>query len=102
MNYKGYKGYITIVGHIAENALVLGDEFRKGNVAPATKKTLLYKYCTRQMLKVRRIAFLRSDNAAYQADIIYYCEQDRIAFAIGADCDKVVLEAIMTISMRNV
>ena len=30
MTYKGFKGYMPIVGHIAENGLVLGDEFREG------------------------------------------------------------------------
>jgi hypothetical protein len=34
MTYKGCKGYMPIVGHIAENGLMLGDEFRQGNVAP--------------------------------------------------------------------
>ena len=43
MTYKGFKGYMPIVGHIAENGLVLGDEFREGNVAPATRN--LYEKC---------------------------------------------------------
>ena len=37
MTYKGFTGYMPIVGHIAENGMVLGDEFREGNVAPATR-----------------------------------------------------------------
>jgi hypothetical protein len=101
MTYKGFKGYMPIVGHIAENALVLGDEFREGNVAPATRNLYFIKYCARQMPKGKRIAFLRSDSAAYQAEIINYCEQNRIQFAIGADCDEAVLKAIGAIPDKD-
>lgn len=101
MTYKGFKGYMPIVGHIAENGLVLGDEFREGNVAPATRNLDFIKYCARQMPKGKRIEFLRSDSAAYQAEIINYCEQNRIQFAIGADCDEAVLEAIGAIPDKD-
>ena len=97
MTYKGFKGYMPIVGHIAENGLVLGDEFREGNVAPAARNLAFIKHCIRQMPKGKRIKFLRSDSAAYQADIINYCEQNGIQFAIGADLDEAVLDAIRAI-----
>jgi len=92
---------MPIVGHIAENGLVLGDEFREGNVAPATRNLYFIKYCARQMPKGKSIAFLRSDSAAYQAEIINYCEQNRIQFAIGADCDEAALEAIGAIPDKD-
>jgi len=101
MTYKGFKGYMPIVGHIAENGLVLGDEFREGNVAPATRNLAFIKYCVRQMPKGKSIKFLRSDSAGYQADIINYCESEGIQFAIGADLDEAVLEAIRTISNED-
>ena len=94
MTYKGFKGYMPIVGHIAENGLILGDEFREGNVAPARGNLAFINYCIRQMPKGKRIAFLRSDSAAYQAEIINYCEREGIHFAIGADLDEAVLKAI--------
>jgi len=53
------------------------------------------------MLKGKRIAFLRSESAAYQAEIINYCEQNRIQFAIGADLDEAVLEAIRAIRDKD-
>jgi hypothetical protein len=101
MTYKGFKGYMPIVGHIAENGLVLGDEFREGNVTPAARNLAFVKYCVRQMPKGKRIKALRSDSAAYQADIINYCEQNGIQFAIGADCDEAVLEAIRAIPDKD-
>jgi hypothetical protein len=97
MTYKGFKGYMPIVGHLAENGLVVGDEFREGNVAPATRNRAFIKHCVRQMPKGKRITALRSDSAAYQAEIINYCEGDGIRFAIGADLDTSVLTAIKTI-----
>jgi len=88
---------MPIVGHIAENGLVLGDEFREGNVPPASGNLAFIKHCIRQMPKGKGIKFLRSNSAAYQADIINYCEQNGIHFAIGADLDEAVLEAIRAI-----
>jgi hypothetical protein len=97
MTYKGFKGYMPIVGHLAENGLVVGDEFREGNVAPATRNLAFIKHCVRQMPKGKRITALRSDSAAYQAEIINYCEGNGIQFAIGADLDPSVLTAIEAI-----
>jgi len=101
MTYKGFKGYMPIVGHIAENGLVLGDEFRAGNVAPATRNLAFIKHCVRQMPQRKKITALRSDSAAYQAEIINYCEDNGIQFAIGADLDEAVLEVIEAIPDKD-
>ena len=37
MTYKGFQGYGAMVGHLAENGLVTGDEFREGNEPPASR-----------------------------------------------------------------
>ena len=74
MTYKGFPGYMPIVGHLAENALAVGDEFRDGNVSPAARNLAFITYCVRQMPKGKRITALRSDRAAYQAEITNYCE----------------------------
>ena len=101
MTYKGFKGYMPIVGHLAENGLVVGDEFREGNVAPARRNLAFIKHCVRQMPKGKKITALRSDSAAYQAEIINYCEQEGITFAIGADLDEAVVSAIMAIPEKD-
>jgi len=98
ITYKGFQGYMPIVGHLAENGLAVGDGFREGNVAPAARNLAFIKYCVRQIPKGKRITALRSDSAAYQSEIINYCEQERIRFAIGADLDKAVAGAIKTIA----
>jgi len=97
MTYKGFPGYMPIVGHLAENGLAVGDEFREGNESPASRNLAFITYCVRQMPKGKRITALRSDSAAYQAEIINYCEQERIRFAIGADLDAAVLTTIKAI-----
>ena len=97
MTYKGFTGYMPMVGHLAENGLIVGDEFRDGNVAPAAGNLAFIKHCVRQMPKRKRITALRSDSAAYQAEIINYCDHEGIQFAIGADLDSSVLTAIAAI-----
>ena len=51
MTYKGFKGYMPIVGHLAENGLVIYAEFRQGNVAPSAKNLEFIKHCEGQMPK---------------------------------------------------
>jgi len=34
MTYKRYTGYMPMVGHLAENGLIVGDEFREGSNSP--------------------------------------------------------------------
>jgi hypothetical protein len=97
MTYKGFPGYMPIVGHLAENGLVVGGEFREGNESPASRNLAFIKYCVRQMPKGKRINSLRSDSAAYQAETINCCEGNGIRFAIGADLDKAVLTAIKAV-----
>jgi hypothetical protein len=44
-----------------------------------------------------KINALKADSAAYQADIINYCESKGIKFAIGADLDEAALKTIRAI-----
>lgn len=103
MTYKGERGYMPIVGHLAESGLIIGEEFRHGNDAPAARNLQFIKYCAGQMPAGRRIARLRSDSAAYQADIINWCEEDDrapVLFAIGADLDAGVKAEISSIPAK--
>lgn len=94
MTYKGYTGYMPMVGHLAENGLVIGDEFREGNSAPAARNFEFIKYCEQQLPKNKHIKGFRADSASYQADIINYCNDKEIKFAIGADLDEAVVRQI--------
>jgi len=101
MTYKGYRGYMPIVGHLAENGLIVGDEFRHGNEAPSHRNLAFLKYCERQLPVGKRIGALRADSAAYQAVIIDYCHDNGIAYAVGADCDSAVMEQITRINAHE-
>jgi len=99
--YKGNRGYMPILGHIAENGMVVGDEFRAGNESPASRNMEFIKYCVSQMPEGTRIARLRSDSAAYQADIFNWCEDNSIRFAIGAPLDVSVMATIRAIPEKD-
>ena len=95
--YKGEKGYMPMVGHIAELGLVVGYEFREGNAAPAARNLEFMQACERNMPKGKKIAAVRADSAAYQATIFNWCEETGKVFAIGADQDMAVKAAIRAI-----
>jgi Transposase DDE domain group 1 len=95
--YKGEKGYMPMVGHIAENGLVIDHEFRDGNAAPAAGNLEFLQACERAMPKGKKIKAVRADSAAYQAKVFNYCEETGKLFAIGADQDAAVKAAIATI-----
>lgn len=95
--YKGERGYMPIVGHLAENGIVLGDEFREGNESPGSRNLEFIKHCIFQMPSDKQIGKLRADSAAYQADIFNLCEERNIKFAIGGDLDSAVKKLISTI-----
>ena len=97
MSYKGFKGYMTMVGHLAENGMVVGDEFREGNDSPSARNLEFIKYSRKQLPKGKKLKALRSDSAGYQADIINYCEEKGIEYAIGAVLDEAVMGTIEAI-----
>lgn len=95
--YQGERGYMPMVGHLAENGLVIGDEFREGNEAPAARNLEFIQQCVAQMPAGTRIAHVRADSAAYQAGLLNWCEEHEVTFAIGGVLDKAVQAAIAAI-----
>lgn len=95
--YKGEKGYMPMVGHLAESGLVVGEEFREGNTAPAARNLEFIRYCEAQLPPSHRIKAVRADSAAYQAEILNHCEGTGKVFAIGGDLDAAVKAAIAAI-----
>jgi len=99
--YKGERGYMPLVGHLAENGLVVGEEFRAGNASPGAGNLEFIKYCEAQLPAGKRIKDVRADSAAYQAAVFNYCEETGKSFAIGADLDSAVRAAIVTIPQAD-
>jgi hypothetical protein len=94
MTYKGHTGYLPMVGHLAENGLIVGDEFREGNDSPGSRNLQFLKYCERQMPKGKKIKAFRADSAAYQAKVINDCQDKGIRYGIGGDLDQAVKKVI--------
>ncbi|MFG1466823.1 IS1380 family transposase, partial [Xanthobacter sp. DSM 24535] len=95
--YKSERGYMPMVGHMAELGLVVGHEFREGNVAPQTRNLEFMQDCDAAMPKGKKIVAVRADSAAYQAAVLNWCETTGKVFAIGADQDSAVKAAIAAI-----
>ncbi len=96
--YKGEKGYMPMVGHLAENGLVIGHEFRAGNAAPASENLEFMQTCERNLPHGKKITAVRADSAAYQAEIFNWCEATGKTFAIGARQDAAIKSAIKIIA----
>jgi hypothetical protein len=96
--YKKMKGYQPILGFIAENSLVLAYEFREGNVPAQAKAVEFLEGCEKACPEEKRISYIRSDSAFYQAEVLNWCEENGKKYTITADKDKGVKEAIKTIT----
>lgn len=95
--YKGEQGYMPMIGHLAEAGVVIHEEFREGNIAPASRNLEFIQACETRLPKGHRIAHVRLDSAGYQAAIFNYCEETGKTFAIGGRLDASTLKAIEAI-----
>ncbi len=99
--YRKEKGYQPLLGFLFEVGLVLGDEFRDGNVPAGARAVEFLDFCVQMMPKGKRIRYYRSDSAAYQAGVINYCFGHDMLFTITADQDEAVKEAIKGIKAEE-
>lgn len=99
--YKKEKGYQPLLGFLFELGLILEDEFRDGNVPAGAGTVEFLEACYRLMPKGKRIAYYRSDSAAYQAGVINWCFEYKVLFTITADRDVAVKEAIKNIKAEK-
>ena len=95
--YKGERGYMPMVGHLAEAGVVIHDDFRAGNVAPASANLGFVKACEARLPKGHTLTAVRADSASYQADLFNDCEKTGKTFAIGGRLDAPTLAAIAAI-----
>ena len=83
-----------MLGFLAETGVCLRHEFREGNVPPQSGVLEFVKHCFRLCPKIK---YLRSDSAAYQAEVINWCQEKGIGFTITADQDAGVKGVIPTV-----
>ncbi len=97
ITYKGEQGYMPMIGHLAEAGIVIHDDFREGNIAPATQNLEFIKACEARMPQGHTIAHVRLDSAGYQSGLFNYLEKTGKTFAIGGRLDKPTQQAIAEI-----
>ena len=95
--YKGEQGYMPMIGHLTEAGIVIHDEFREGNIAPATDNLEFIQACEARLPRGHRIAHVRLDSAGYQAGIFNHCEDTGKTFAIGGRLDAPTQKVIADI-----
>jgi DDE family transposase len=89
--YNQVKGYMPLLGYV--NAICVGCEFRAGNVSPGAGILPFAKKCEAALPQGVQI-YLRSDSAAYQAEVIQHYSQPGRTFTITADLDVAVKREI--------
>lgn len=82
--YNKNKGFMPMVGHIAETGQVVAVDFRKGNVPPAQDNLAFIQQCQQSLPEGCAVKALRIDGAGYQIKIIEYCDEQGIDYAIRA------------------
>jgi len=82
--YNKNKGFMPMVGHIAETGQIVAVDFRKGNVPPAQDNLAFIKQCQQSLPEGCTLNALRIDAAGYQTKIIEYCDEHGISYAIRA------------------
>lgn len=83
--YEGTRGYQPLVAVWVEEDLVVGDEFRDGNV-PGNKDPLTsVKRAFEALPLTVRKRYFRGDSADYSIALLKYLTGEKIAFTISAD-----------------
>ena len=96
--YKGNKGYMPMLGHIAETGQVVAYDFRRGNVPPSKDNLTFIQHCVQSLPEGFAFKSLRADAASYQQSIIKYCEQQNMKYAIRAKMSSNIKDMIKQIA----
>jgi len=99
--YNKHKGFMPMVGHIAQTGQVVAVDFRKGNVPPAQDNLAFIKQCQQALPEGCTLNALRIDAAGYQTKIIEYCDEHDIEYAIRAKTSATMRAQINTIKKAD-
>ncbi|MFT6101580.1 MAG: hypothetical protein ACJATV_000010 [Granulosicoccus sp.] len=91
------KGFMPMLGHIAEAGQVVAVDFREGNTSPAKGNLEFIKQCQRSLPEDCTVNALRIDAAGYQTNIIRYCDDNAIEYAIRAKTNATMRAQIAVI-----
>lgn len=97
-SYKKNKGFMPMVGHIAETGQIVSCDFRTGNTSPAKGNLEFLRQCQNALPKDCVIKSLRIDAAGYQEDIIRDCDEQNRQYAIRAKKSAAIKRIIADLS----
>ena len=92
--YKKNKGYMPMVGHVAEVGQIVACDFRSGNTSPAKENLEFIHQCEHSLPDGCFVQSLRIDAAGYQKKIIEHCDNRNIKYAIRAKTSAAIKEQI--------
>lgn len=82
--YNSNKGFMPMVGHIAETGQIVATDFRQGSTSPSKGNLEFIQQCQQSLPEGCTIKALRIDAAGYQTAIIRHCDDEDIEYAIRA------------------
>ncbi len=99
--YKKNKGYMPMVGHIAEVGQIVACDFRHGNASPAKENLEFIQQCEKSLPHDCFIQSLRIDAAGYQKKIIEYCDDNNIKYTIRAKTSAAIKDQLEVLADNN-
>ena len=96
--YNKNKGFMPMVGHLAETGQIVAIDFRQGNTPPAQANFEFIQQCMRALPAGCTLKALRIDAAGYQTKIIQHCDAEGIEYAIRAKTSAALRSQIEAIN----
>jgi hypothetical protein len=96
--YKHNRGYMPMVGHIAETGQVVACDFREGNASPAKANLEFIQQCQESLPAGCYVQNLRIDAAGYQTRIIKHCDRQQMGYAIRAKMSAYLKDMITSVA----
>ena len=92
--YEGPRGYQPVVVLWAEQGVVVADEFRDGNVPAGCGNVRVLARAVSQLPPLVERIYLRADSALYDHEVMDFCEERGIGYAISADLTPALRSAL--------
>jgi hypothetical protein len=95
--YDGTRGYQPVVVVWAEQDAIVHDEFRDGNVPAGCGNRRILEAAFGALPAGVKEKFLRADSALYENEVLFFCEEEGIGYAISADLTPQLRAAILAL-----
>lgn len=87
-HYEGGRGYQPVIAVWAERRLVVGDQFRDGNVPAGMGNLPFVREVLSNLPSGIERRYVRGDTALYEQDLLAYLNDEGVEFAISADMTR--------------